>query len=107
MLDLAAHATRHSRLACQILLTDEMETLSVRVPPTARNWLGLRRTTSRNPRIACAAWWEPERPGTKSLWLLPSGPDQVGDSPVRPAPARHMVAFLSPRQPLALNRAAA
>ena len=39
MLDLAAHATRHSRLACQILITDEMETLSVRVPPTARNWL--------------------------------------------------------------------
>ena len=39
MLDLAAHATRHSRLACQILLTEEMETLSVRVPPTARNWL--------------------------------------------------------------------
>jgi ferredoxin len=39
MLDLAAHATRHSRLACQILLTDKMRTLSVRIPPTARNWL--------------------------------------------------------------------
>ena len=39
MLDLAAHATRNSRLACQILITEEMETLSVRVPSTARNWL--------------------------------------------------------------------
>ncbi|HYI42609.1 MAG TPA: 2Fe-2S iron-sulfur cluster-binding protein [Sphingomicrobium sp.] len=39
MLDLAAHATRHSRLACQIILTSAMETLSVRIPPTARNWL--------------------------------------------------------------------
>ena len=39
MLDLAAHATRHSRLACQIMLTEEMETLSVRMPPAARNWL--------------------------------------------------------------------
>jgi ferredoxin len=39
MLDLAAHATRRSRLACQIILTDEMKTLNVRVPPSARNWL--------------------------------------------------------------------
>ncbi len=39
MLDLAAHVTRHSRLACQIVLSGEMETLSVRIPPTARNWL--------------------------------------------------------------------
>ena len=39
MLDLAAHATRHSRLACQIILTEEMQTLTVRIPPTARNWL--------------------------------------------------------------------
>ena len=39
MLDLAAHATRHSRLACQILMTEELEALSVRVPPSARNWL--------------------------------------------------------------------
>jgi hypothetical protein len=31
------------------------------------------------------------RPGTKSLWLLPSGPDQVGDSAVRRLPRRHMV----------------
>ena len=39
LLDLAAHATRTSRLACQILLTPELERLSVRVPPSARNWL--------------------------------------------------------------------
>lgn len=39
MLDLAAHATRTSRLACQILITAEMGTLSVRIPPSARNWL--------------------------------------------------------------------
>jgi ferredoxin len=40
LLDLAAHATRTSRLACQIVLTDEMESLSVRIPPEARNWMG-------------------------------------------------------------------
>jgi ferredoxin len=40
LLDLAAHATRTSRLACQIILTTEMETLTVRVPPEARNWMG-------------------------------------------------------------------
>ena len=40
LLDLAAHATRTSRLACQIILTDEIESLSVRVPPEARNWMG-------------------------------------------------------------------
>jgi ferredoxin len=40
LLDLAAHATRTSRLACQIILTDAMESLSVRVPPDARNWMG-------------------------------------------------------------------
>ena len=40
LLDLAAHATRTSRLACQILLTADMESLSVRVPPEARNWMG-------------------------------------------------------------------
>ena len=39
VLDLAAHATRRSRLACQIILTDEMKTLDVRIPPAARNWL--------------------------------------------------------------------
>jgi ferredoxin len=40
LLDLAAHATRTSRLACQIMLTPDMESLSVRVPPEARNWMG-------------------------------------------------------------------
>jgi ferredoxin len=40
LLDLAAHATRTSRLACQILLTDEMQSLTVRIPPGATNWMG-------------------------------------------------------------------
>ena len=40
LLDLAAHATRTSRLACQIMLTGAMKTLSVRIPPEARNWMG-------------------------------------------------------------------
>ena len=40
LLDLAAHATRTSRLACQIILTDDMEALSIRVPPGAKNWMG-------------------------------------------------------------------
>jgi len=38
LLDIAAHATRTSRLACQILLTDALESLSVRIPASARNW---------------------------------------------------------------------
>jgi len=40
LLDLAAYATRTSRLACQIILTDDMETLTVRIPQGARNWMG-------------------------------------------------------------------
>jgi ferredoxin len=40
LLDLAAHATRTSRLACQIILTSEMQTLTVRIPAGARNWMG-------------------------------------------------------------------
>ena len=40
LLDLAAHATRTSRLACQIILTTEMGSITVRVPPSARNWMG-------------------------------------------------------------------
>ena len=40
LLDLAAHATRTSRLACQIMLTGDMVSLSVRIPPEARNWMG-------------------------------------------------------------------
>lgn len=39
MLDFAAHATRTSRLACQIFTSDELNCLTVRIPPTARNWL--------------------------------------------------------------------
>jgi ferredoxin len=39
LLDLAAHATRTSRLACQIILTDDMQTLDVRIPAGAKNWL--------------------------------------------------------------------
>ena len=37
MLDLAANVTRHSRLACQILLEDAWEGLTVRMPGAARN----------------------------------------------------------------------
>jgi ferredoxin len=40
LLDLAAHATRTSRLACQIILTEAMESLTIRVPPSATNWMG-------------------------------------------------------------------
>jgi ferredoxin len=40
LLDLAAHATRTSRLACQIILTEDMKSLSVRIPPAATNWMG-------------------------------------------------------------------
>jgi ferredoxin len=40
LLDLASHATRTSRLACQILLTEDMKSLSVRIPPGATNWMG-------------------------------------------------------------------
>ena len=40
LLDIAAHVTRTSRLACQIMLTKELQSLSVRMPPGARNWMG-------------------------------------------------------------------
>jgi ferredoxin len=40
LLDLAAHVTRTSRLACQIVLSEEMETLTVRMPGGVQNWLG-------------------------------------------------------------------
>jgi ferredoxin len=40
MLDLAAHVTRHSRLSCQIWLTDELETLTVRIPSGFHNMQG-------------------------------------------------------------------
>lgn len=40
LLDLAAHAARTSRLACQIILTDDLQSLSVRIPSGATNWMG-------------------------------------------------------------------
>ena len=40
MLDLAAHVTRRSRLACQIWLTEEMETLTVHIPSEFHNMQG-------------------------------------------------------------------
>ena len=40
LLDLASHATRTSRLACQIILTGDLASLTVRIPPAARNWMG-------------------------------------------------------------------
>lgn len=40
MLDLAACATRHSRLACQILLTPELDGLTLRLPGEHRNMQG-------------------------------------------------------------------
>lgn len=40
LLDLAAHATRTSRLACQILMTSALPSLTVRIPPGAKNWMG-------------------------------------------------------------------
>ena len=39
LLDLAAHASRTSRLSCQIILTEDMETLDVRIPAGSKNWL--------------------------------------------------------------------
>ena len=39
LLDLAAHATRTSRLACQIILTEDLKELSVRIPAGAKNGL--------------------------------------------------------------------
>ncbi len=40
LLDIAAHVRRTSRLACQIMMSEELETLSVRLPPAALNWMG-------------------------------------------------------------------
>ena len=39
LLDIAAHVTRTSRLACQIVLAAGMDSLDVRIPPAARNWI--------------------------------------------------------------------
>jgi ferredoxin len=40
MLDLALHVTRHSRLACQIWLSEALESLTVRMPGGAHNMQG-------------------------------------------------------------------
>jgi ferredoxin-2, mitochondrial len=40
MLDLAAGATRTSRLACQIFLSDDLGSLTVRIPGQVRNMQG-------------------------------------------------------------------
>ena len=40
LLDLAAHVTRHSRLACQIRLDAALETLTVRMPGVAHDMAG-------------------------------------------------------------------
>jgi len=40
MLDLATGATRMSRLACQIILTDALDGLRVHIPPESRNMQG-------------------------------------------------------------------
>jgi len=40
LLDLAAHVTRTSRLACQIVLRDEWESLAVRIPAESRDMQG-------------------------------------------------------------------
>ena len=37
LLDLAAHVTRTSRLACQIIITDELDGLTVRMPKGAHD----------------------------------------------------------------------
>lgn len=41
LLDLAAHVTRHSRLACQIVLTDALDSLTVRIPAGANDMRGV------------------------------------------------------------------
>jgi len=40
LLDLAAHVTRTSRLACQIWLEEDWGSLTVRIPPEARDMQG-------------------------------------------------------------------
>jgi len=37
LLDLAAHVTRYSRLACQIAVTEALDSLTVRIPAQARD----------------------------------------------------------------------
>jgi ferredoxin len=40
MLDLASHVTRHSRLSCQIWLTEALDGLTVRIPGGVHNMQG-------------------------------------------------------------------
>ena len=40
LLDLAAHVTRTSRLACQIFLSEDLEDLTVRIPGASHNMQG-------------------------------------------------------------------
>jgi ferredoxin len=40
MLDLASHVTRHSRLSCQIWLTEALGSLTVHIPGGSRNMQG-------------------------------------------------------------------
>lgn len=40
LLDLAAHASRTSRLACQIIVSADLESLTVKIPSAATNWMG-------------------------------------------------------------------
>ena len=40
LLDLAAHVTRTSRLACQIFLSESLENLTVRMPGASHNMQG-------------------------------------------------------------------
>jgi ferredoxin len=40
MLDLASHVTRHSRLSCQIWLTEALDSLTVHIPGGVRNMQG-------------------------------------------------------------------
>jgi ferredoxin len=40
LLDLASHVTRYSRLSCQILLDDTLESLTVRIPSGVHNMQG-------------------------------------------------------------------
>ena len=40
LLDLASHVTRHSRLSCQIWLTEALDSLTVHIPGGAHNMEG-------------------------------------------------------------------
>ncbi|MGE0773731.1 MAG: 2Fe-2S iron-sulfur cluster-binding protein [Sphingomonadaceae bacterium] len=40
LLDLASHVTRYSRLACQILLDEQLDSLTVRMPAGAHDMQG-------------------------------------------------------------------